>query len=100
MDKGADEVVDAVLGVVIVAGSYEARRGQLEFRGGRLIGVRFTHHQWQSDDGLTIGLVVFPAPPKSGAGSARAVLRVYARGTLDTETDLGEVSVDPDPPPS
>jgi hypothetical protein len=100
MDKVAHEVVDAVFGVVIIAGRYEARWGQLEFRGGRLIGVRFAHHQWQSDDGLTIGLVIFPAPPASGVESARAVLRVYTCGALDTETDLGEVIVGSDSPPT
>jgi hypothetical protein len=62
MSEASDGVVEAVFGVVTSEGCYEARHGQLEFRGGRLVGVWCGHQvQWR-DEGLTIGLVIFPAP--------------------------------------
>ena len=96
MGDVADGVVDAVFGVMLTAGHYEARAGQLVFGGGLLIGLRFGRHAQHDDDGLTVGLIMFPVPPAPGGGPARAVVRVYSRGTLYSETDLGEVTVEAD----
>jgi hypothetical protein len=95
MGDVADVVVETVFGVMLTAGHYEARPGQLVFRGGRLVGLRFARHHQESDDGLTVGLTLFPVPPARG-GPARAVVRVYSRGALDGETDLGDVTVEAD----
>lgn len=101
MDDVADGLVEAVFGVMLTAGHYEARRGQLEFRAGRLVGMRVGRHELSSEVGLTVGLTIFPTPlvPDTGASisTARAVVRVYSRGALDGETDLGEVSVHTEP---
>jgi hypothetical protein len=94
MDGVADGVVGAVFGVVLTTGHYEACRGQLEFRGGLLVGVQFGRHQQWSGHGLTVGLTLFPVPavavPGAGDARARAVARVYSCGALGGETDLGE----------
>ena len=99
MDHVADGAVEVVFGIVLAAGHYEARRGRLEFRGGRLVAVRFGRHEQESAEGLTVGFTLLSAPPPPGIEEvlARAVSRVYSRGILDGETDLGEVSVYTDP---
>ena len=79
MNDVAEGVVEVVFGVMLTAGHYEARRGQLVFRGGRLVGLRLGHHYQESDEGLTVGLALFPVPP-APVGPARAVVRVYSAG--------------------
>jgi hypothetical protein len=100
MDQVVDGVVDAVFGVVRTTGQYEARRGQLEFRNGRLVGLRVGSHQLESEEGLTVGLTIFPAPPSADDSRARAVVRTYSRGQLDGEANLGVVSVHTEPTPT
>jgi hypothetical protein len=94
MSEVTDGVADVLFGVVLTTTHYETRRGQLEFCRGRLVGVRMgLHEQWR-DEGLTVGVIILPEPPSPAAATARAVLRVYNGGALDSETDLGEVSVE------
>jgi hypothetical protein len=104
MNEVPDGVVEVVFGVMLTADHYEARRGQLEFRDGLLVGLRFGRHEQRNDAGLTVGLTLFPVPLAPDASAAifcaRAVTRVYSRGTLDSEAELGEVSVYANPSPA
>jgi hypothetical protein len=97
-DGVADGVVETVFGVLLTTDHYEARRGHLDFRDGRLVAMRLGRHEPRSEGGLTVGVTIFPVPPAPDAGlsRARAVVRVYSGGRLDAETDLGEVSVHTD----
>jgi hypothetical protein len=71
MDDVADGVVEVTFGVMLTVGHYEARRGQLEFRGGRLVGLWLGRHEPSSEGGLTVGVTLFPAPPGYGHGRER-----------------------------
>jgi hypothetical protein len=93
-----DGTVPVVFGVMLTPDQYEARPGHLEFRAGRLVEAQFGRHAQRDEAGLTVGLVIFPVPPSGCAEArARAVVRVYSRGTLHGETDLGAVAVHIDP---
>ena len=102
MNDAADGVVEAVFGVLLAGDRYEAHRGRAEFRGGKLVGLQIGRIPGRQDEGgLTVGftLLTAVAGEPSGAGTfarGRAVTRVYVRGVLDSEADLGDVDVSTD----
>ena len=80
-DDLTDGEADTVFGVLLTDDQYEAHRGALGFRGGKLVRVRIGRlPAWQDDDGLTIGVTLLSTP------AGPAVTRVYVGGALDCET--------------
>jgi hypothetical protein len=102
MNGAADGVVEALFCVLLAGDRYEAQRGWAEFREGKLVGLQVGRAQVQQDGGgLTAGFTLLKAftaePPGPGEfGRGSAVTRVYSRGALVNETDLGEVAVSAD----
>src|SRR5688572_12943580 len=98
-----DGVFDTVLGVLLDADRYDAHRGRVEFRGGKLVRLQIGDSRaWEDSAGLTVGFVAFPDFPRGPAGPgeyvpARGVTRVYVGGCLDTEADTGPVYLNPAP---
>jgi hypothetical protein len=97
-----DKVVGAVFCLSLAGGRYDACRGRVVFRGGRLVGLQVGRSQLQQNEaGLTAGftiltdLTALPAGP-GAFGRGRAVTRLYVRGVLECETDLGDVDVNTD----
>ena len=102
MTDVADGVVLVVFGVRLVDEHYEAERGSIEFRGGRLVRLQIGHlPAWDDPGGLTIGFTLLPTvtgPLSPGAAFAGhpAVTRAYARGVLAAETEHDAVFVNTD----
>ena len=99
MDATVDGQVEAVFGVRLGDGQYEARRGAAEFRGGRLVHLQVgTSKALEADGGLTVAVTLLTdvsdaAPDSSGFVPARAADRVYVKGALDSMMDVGLVLV-------
>src|SRR5687768_18222156 len=102
MDNATDGVIDAVFGVKLVDEHYEAYRGTLEFRGGRLVGIRVGRFPaWEDPEGLTVGFTLLPTltgrrPGEAGFLHRPAVTRVYVKGALESETEHATVYVNTD----
>ena len=101
MRDASDGLVEAVFGVLLFDGYYEAWPGVAGFQGGKLVGLRIGRAApLEDDDGLTTGFTllsdVAEAPAKSGYALGRAVSRVYVHGALDSEADFGQVYVSTD----
>jgi hypothetical protein len=102
MDETRVGLVEAVFGVLVDDGHYEAFRGVAGFRGGKLVALQVGRAAPQEDDaGLTAGFTLLAdlsaALAGRGPSVSRAVTRVYVNGALDSETDLGDVQVSTDP---
>jgi hypothetical protein len=102
MNAPRDGTVEAVFGVQLAGGYYEACRGEAEFRGGKLVRVQIGHLPgWEDEDGLTIGFTLLPSAGRAMAAAGEfvrgpGVTRVYARGVLDVEVNLGPVQINTD----
>src|SRR5437763_1401181 len=101
MGEASDGVADAVFGVLVVTGYYEAARGRAEFRSGGLVGLRIGQQPaWEAAAGLPIGFTGFPGFGRGDAPAgeyvpARGLTRVFVRGVLDAEADTGPVHLNP-----
>jgi hypothetical protein len=102
MNNTADGEVEALFCVLLAGDRYDAQRGWAEFRGGRLVGLQVGRSQVQRDGGgLTAGFTLLKSftaePPGPGQyGRGLAATRVYSRGVLAGEMELGDVEVNTD----